>query len=472
MTPDNDFREFWNTYQRLLGLITDPDGKRYSATRTLNERRAEMELQIPRLARFLAFAKWDSSAYKTVHIAGTSGKGSVTAIVARILHAAGIPAGHHISPYFQVPNEKLVFSGKPIAPSRFVELVTHFFSLHDNWIASGESPLKYGEAWVALTLFYFEISTVEWAIVETGMGGRFDPTNVISSDLAIITNISLDHTESLGSSIEEIAWHKAGIIKQGVPVITAETNPAALTVLEGEARTKGAPIYVLGREYSVEVTESNRSGMDLNIHLPGQRLGGIRTNLTGKHQAANIAMASMAIQKISENCGLEFPEDALRNGLAKVSMPGRMEIVQVDPTVILDGAHNPAKISALTGAIRDLYRGNRIIVVFGMLSNKDGSAMLEILQPIVHHWILTAPKVFGKPALEKSVLAARLNAIDKNASVSIAPNANEAIQSALQYARRDDLVVVTGSIYLVGEARSYWYPTNELLARLELESDE
>lgn len=464
--PD-EFASFWAANQGLLALITDPEGKRYLSPRNPQEKLADMVAQVPRLQGFLAANGNPQSKFRSIHIAGTSGKGSVTAMLASIFKHAGIPSGHHVSPYFQVPNEKLVISGHPIRPSKFVQLTEQFLGRHRNWESLGGAPLKYGEAWVALTLEFFASRLVDWAIIETGMGGRYDPTNVIDSALAIITNISLDHTESLGKTIEEIAWHKAGVIKPGQPIITAETRPEAIEVIEKEARAQQAPIQRMGRDFWFSVADMSRAQLVVDIRLPDKKYRNIHVNLTGKHQAENAALAVAAINTLTEKGEVDIPEDAIREGLTNVILPGRFEIIQESPTVILDGAHNPAKIDALKEILADQFPNRPLITIFGMLSNKDGDAMLASLLPAVTHWILTAPQVYGKLALDQSHLFSKLRALSKGVSAEKAATVQEAILIGLDRAKETDVILITGSIYLVGEARSHWMPVDTLLRQLE-----
>ncbi|MCB0035946.1 MAG: hypothetical protein KDE51_18070, partial [Anaerolineales bacterium] len=239
------FAQFEAQYKRLFGLVTDPTGSRIRKPRSREEIRERMELSLRRTAAFMAAAGHPERAFKAVQIAGTSGKGSVTLMVAALLRRLGWRTGHHTSPYLQTPLEKLVCDNRWIRPSEFSQLVDDFFALYDNWRTENGAfdSLLYGEAWVALTFLYMVQQQVEWGVIETGLGGRFDPITTVPAELAIITNIGWDHVQSLGPALTDIAWQKAGIIKPQQDVITAVQEPELLAVIAKEAAAQGATLF-------------------------------------------------------------------------------------------------------------------------------------------------------------------------------------------------------------------------------------
>ncbi|MCA9981038.1 MAG: hypothetical protein KDD89_09395, partial [Anaerolineales bacterium] len=239
----------------LFSLVRDPHGQRFFAPKTTAERRTAMQEGMARLADFLAFAGHPERACPAVYVAGTSGKGSVTMTLAALLKAIHPTQGvaHHTSPYLQEPLEKLVLNETWLAPSAFAELVAGFRAVHTAWAEqAGYDALRYGEAWVGLTFWWLAHTAVDWAVIEAGMGGRFDPTNLLPAELAIVTNVGWDHVGSLGPELTDIAWHKAGIIKNGKPVLTAVQAPALLSIIEKEAAEQDAPLWALGREIRLE----------------------------------------------------------------------------------------------------------------------------------------------------------------------------------------------------------------------------
>jgi dihydrofolate synthase/folylpolyglutamate synthase len=455
------FGEYWDAHHWLLSLIQDPEGNRYSSPKTAEDRLAEMRLQIPRLQGFLKYIGDPQQEFRSIHVAGTSGKGSVTTMIAGILAAEGNRTGLHVSPYLQLCNEKLVLNGRPISPSRFAALVRTFREDYTRWrqLAPGNF-LKYGEAWVALTLIFFREVDVEWAVIETGMGGRFDPTNVVNSELAIITNIDYDHTESLGRELETIAWHKAGIIKPGRPAITAEQKPSPLSIIEHEAARERAPLYRFGQEF-MAAGEGTPPSLRVSTPFREHVFEGIPAG--APYQLANAGAAVMAADVVNQMFDLPISSEHLHKALAAAQMPGRFETVQARPRVILDGAHNPAKMRALAGRLAAEFPGQKVSVVFGMLGMKEGEAMLSALAPLVRRWHLTQPNVLGKPAMPSARLAALLHKMDVRSPVSVHPILEDALDAGLAGLAREEILVVTGSLYLVGAARNRWFPRELLL---------
>lgn len=460
MTPIEDFRQ---QRQWLYTLVKDPEGKRFFIPKDRTQYQTEFEAQIERMNAFLEFAGNPHHRFKSVHVAGTSGKGSVTTMIASLLTACGQRTGDHISPYLQICNEKLRIDGQMIAPSQFADLVREFRRLYGHWTAQ-DQWLKYGEAWVSLTYLWFAQQQPDWAVIETGMGGRYDPTNVLDSALSIITNIDYDHTQSLGETLPEIAWHKAGIIKQGQRVLTAATQPEVLAVIEAEAVEKNAKLrqleYTLHADQSITVTTPNR--LYERIALP----------FAGQYQRQNAALAIAAVDWLAYDFGFPFTDEAIKRGFATLDYPGRFEVVQENPTVILDGAHNPHKIATLAQSVAAAYPNRKVTVLFGMIVNKDSSGALEALLPIADRFIITEPNVFGKPAQPATKVAEALRTLSDvegypNLSISQTPQVQDGITHFLTTAQPDDILLITGSIYLIGEARERWYPQEEILRRLE-----
>lgn len=451
--------QFDDAQKWLFSLITDPTGSRYFEVKDRAVRQQEFEEQISRMADFLAFAGNPQSSFNSIHVAGTSGKGSVVNMLAAMLSRAGIRTGFHVSPYVQVCNEKLVLDGQPISPSDFIALVDHFKLLYIDWKASSNqyNALKYGEAWVALTYLWLAQQNVEWAVIETGLGGRYDPTNVLPADLAIITNVDYDHVEVLGEDIREIASHKAGIIKADGMAVTGEQNEVVLEIIQKEAAAKGASLYRLGKDF-----DYRRTGDELIVDGPKNTYQGLRLGLLGAFQPINAAVAIAALDLLRDSRGLGIDRDAVKDGLAAVRYPGRMEIIQENPTVILDGAHNPHKIDALAETLKSNYPGRKFTVMIGMLVVKDGKGMIGGLHSLVGKWAVTQPDVFGKPSLPAGELYDMIRA-SSPAPVKEYENVGDALDQVLAAADPDEIILVTGSIYLIGEARERWEPSEKLL---------
>lgn len=418
------------------------------------EIRARAVARLDRLRAFLSFLGDPQRQYRTIHIAGTSGKGSTSTFTASILTAAGFRTGTHVSPYLQVATEKLQIDGQIVPASRYASLVDSMRERVEAWVAAGHERPNYGEFWVAMTYRYFAEEQVDVAVIEVGAGGRFDVTNVIEPDVAAITSIGYDHTVTLGSTLPEIAWHKAGIIKPGSIAISAVSEPEALPVIEAEARLQGSELrrVRLGIEY--DIVESDERGTSFMDTASGRRF---RVRLPGTFQAANAATA-VAITRAFD--AERVSDDDITTGLDAARFPGRMETVQREPLVLLDGAHNPEKVASLVRNLDALFPDRRRILIFGALESKNYQEMLESLLPRTDILIATAPYVFAKPSTSASEIAALAPA---NLAVEAIDDPIAAADRAVELAGPNDLVVITGSLYLVGNVRERWYPSERIL---------
>lgn len=461
---DSILRDYQHQVNWLYSLITDPTGSRYFIEKSLETRQREFSEQLARTADFLDFAGNPQARYNSIHVAGTSGKGSVVAMMAAILSASGLRTGYHISPYLQICNEKLVVDGRAIPPSAFAGLVRSLKQLHADWLTAGRAfnDLRYIEAWAVLTFLWFARQWVDWAVIETGLGGRYDPTNVLPAKLAVITNIDFDHVKTLGPDLQSIAWHKAGIIKPGGLAVTTETNPVALSVIEAEAVKKEARLYRLGPDFSFSVDKGG-----LSVQTPFSRYDNLQVAIPGRFQQGNAALAVAGLDILAAHQALSLPPEAVRTGLKSVRFPGRLELIQADPAVILDGAHNPHKMVALISSVRDLFPEKQITVLLGLIGDKDAPAIIKTLAPHVKRYIVAAPNVFGKPSLPPSELTHIIESATAGASVQIAPNVRAGLSLVLPSLTPHDVLLITGSLYLVGEAREHWFPKVELLRQLE-----
>ncbi|MEA2575488.1 MAG: dihydrofolate synthase / folylpolyglutamate synthase [Chloroflexia bacterium] len=468
--PDwQEIRAHYDAALHWLGsLITDPKGERYLIPQTQDEIRRAQGAGLARAIRFLDYLGNPQQAYHTVHVAGTGGKGSVATMIAAILQASGISTGLHTSPYLQVPNEKLVADGKLISPSGLVELVDQFKPLYESYseLFPNDKP-RYGEAWVALTHLFFQRTGVQWVVLETGMGGRFDPTNAGDYDLAVITNVDFDHVPQLGTTLPEIAWHKAGIIKTGKPTVTGESKPEALEVIEREAASQHSDLYRLGRDYYVENTRHQEPGVVASIRTPFGSVNDMYVSLVGEYQATNAGTAVMSTLLLRERHGLVITEQAIREAMHHLKIAGRMEIMQTAPLVVIDGAHNPQKMRAAASALRHDYAGMEKTLVIGMLQTKDALASLAEIVPGVDRVIATEARVLGKPTFAASEIAELARRVRPDVSVNVEPDVQLAIKRAIEVTGPGGMVFVTGSIYMLGKARELWYPQEELLRRLE-----
>lgn len=436
----------------VTGLIMGPPSPPPGSTpEEIRQRAIE---RIGRLSAFLEFLGNPHLQYPTIHIGGTSGKGSTTSLTASILSASGLRTGSHVSPYLQVSTEKLLIDGRPASAQRYAELVSGIQRSIEAWVARGNPVPTYGEVWVAMTFLYFAKEQVDVAVIEVGAGGRFDLTNVIQPRVVAITSIGFDHTVTLGNTLPEIAWHKAGIIKPGVTALTSVVDADALAVIQSEAELTGVELQIVHEGATYIDVDSNEQGTSFLDGSTGKRF---HVPLRGRFQAGNAALAVSICRAFDDSA---VSDDSISQGLLNTRFPGRMETVQTDPLVVLDGAHNPEKVSGMAAALRQVTGGRRLILVFGVLESKNYSEMWDHLEPLADMLIATAPKVLAKPPIPASEIAGLAG---PNLLVETIDNPLDAIERALELASPDDAIIVTGSLYLVGNIREHWYPSAQIL---------
>ncbi len=461
-------RDFHAAEAWMMSHILDPAGTRFLMDHDPAEVERDRQERKERLTAFLRFLGDPHFRFPSVHIAGTGGKGSVALLLGAILTEMGWKVGIHTSPYVQVPIEKLMINRHLIAPSEFAALVQDFRAWHAEFMRlCSDARLRYAEMWVLLTYYYFCQNRVDWGVVETGMGGRFDATNVLLPDLAIITNVDYDHVRALGPSLADIASHKAGIIKPYVPVIVGETKPVPLEIIQRETGLSDSTAYYLNHEIQYELLNANSQGLSLVVTTPFGSRYQVNVGLLGEFQAENAALAVSAAAVIARKRGVDLTEQQINAALAMVRFPGRLEQVQARPTVFIDGAHNPQKLQALARAMTRLFPGKKYTLIIGMLATKDVAASIGALLPQVNRIYATQPDVLGKPVLPAGQLAEQLRALAPGLDIVCMPQVPDAIDAALAAAGPDDIVLITGSIYMLGKVRPYWFATDELLRAAE-----
>lgn len=378
---------------------------------------------------------------RTVHVTGTNGKGSVTTFLANMLQQAGLKVGSYTSPHFVRYNERICLNGEEISNEDFAAVTEKTKAALDRFLAQGgEQPTQF-EFITAMAFLYFAEKQVDCAVIEVGMGGLWDSTNIITPEVSVITNVTLEHTERLGKTIEAIAAQKAGIIKPGVPVVT-EAEGKALEVIRGSAEANHAPLYVYGDDFS---TEELTSSMDTQTFLYrlGEKELEVAIHLPGEHQILNGAAALTAAEILRDKHGVP-DEAAMLRGMEAARWPGRLERIHRNPDIILDGAHNPSGVTVLRKALDEYYPKARRIYVFGMMADKDVSQVSDILfRP--EDTIYTVLAHEGDRSEKPEKLAQRLH---KNAVPM--EDLTAAYQRAVSEAGSEDVVIVCGSLYLIG----------------------
>jgi dihydrofolate synthase/folylpolyglutamate synthase len=403
-------------------------------------RRFGIKLGLATLRRILANLGNPHRCYKTIHIAGTNGKGSVAASLANVLRCSGYRVGLYTSPHLVRFNERIQINGAPIADGEIVRLYRKVLRA----LPGGREPTFF-EFTTAMAFAEFARCRVDWAVIETGMGGRMDATNVITPELSIITNISLEHREYLGATVPRIAYEKAGIVKRRRPVVTGIRQASAFSVLDAIAQGRSSPVYRLGRDFSFRRTGAGRfTYRGLSHTWPD-----MATGLQGDYQAGNAALVLAACELLLNKApGVSL--ESLREGLATTRWPGRLEIVSEKPLLLLDGAHNLDAAKQLARHLRTHFKGRDITMVIGILDDKPYAAMLKLLLPLAARVIATQAKTSRALPAEKIAAEARTLAGD----VSVIKDVGQALAHALRAAPPGGLTLAAGSLYVVGEAKA------------------
>jgi len=390
--------------------------------------------------------------FRSVHVAGTNGKGSTAAFLASMLGSSGLRVGLYTSPHLVDFTERIRVNGAAVTQERVVELAGRVQSAAAGLAApDGSGPVvpTFFEATTAMAFVHFAEAGVDIAVVEAGMGGRLDSTNVVTPLVSVITNIDLEHTEFLGPTIEAIAAEKAGIIKPGVPVVTGAVQPEALAVIAREAARQQAPLHRMPADFGpVQV----RTGAVLQFDYRGMAVAyrDLRTGMIGRHQAGNASLALATLECLGR-AGVAVPEQSVRHGLEHAAWEGRLERVAERPAVYLDGAHNPASAAVLAEALRELKPSfRRLVLVIGILKDKDHRGILARLLPLADRVIVTRPAY--ERAMDPDALAAEVRR--DHHDVETAGSVAGALARAREGAADEDLIVVSGSLYTVGDARA------------------
>ena len=381
--------------------------------------------------------------YRCLHVGGTNGKGSTSAIAASILQAAGYRVGLYTSPHLVDFSERIRVNGAPISEESVCRVTQRLRAL----LGSSLSPTFF-EFTTALAFQHFADTQVDVAVLEVGMGGRFDATNVITPAVAAITNVALDHQQYLGSSVASIAYEKAGIIKPRVPAVAGRLCADAREVVRAAATERGAPLLELGHDFFVE----GEHPAAFRYRGLGVELGGLSCPLEGRHQLDNAACA-LALVELARDQGLDAPESAVREGMGSVRWEGRLEIAERHPFLLLDGAHNPAAAESLArylAGFRHAHPGARVILLIGMMRDKDWSGFCSAVCPEADEVVVTEPSI----PRSASVGELRSAVCAQGGSLHTVPVPADALAYARRLAAREDVICVTGSLMLVGEVKA------------------
>ena len=393
-------------------------------------------------------------AYPSTHIAGTNGKGSAAAFLESILRHAGLRTGLNTSPHLEKINERIRINGQEISDEPFAETLTHIHALIEELLAASKlrAHPTYFECVTAMAFEHFARERVNFGVFEVGLGGRLDATNILAPLVTIITRIDFDHESFLGHSLREIAAEKAGILKPGVPVVLAEQRQEAREVIVARATELGCPVVEPSEVFQV-TQESMEDGcvrarvMEANSGTTFE----IAPNLPGRFQLQN-ALNAVATARLLHHRGFQITDDAIMRGIAETVWPGRLEKLQSDPAVYLDGAHNPGAARELAHFLEQNFAGRKVWLVYAALRDKAVDEVAGLLFPHAAEVIFTAPRS------SRAVSAPQLAEIAGHhaARFSVVPDAERAFERALAQAAPEDAIFITGSLYLVGQLRHYW----------------
>lgn len=393
--------------------------------------------------------------YGVIHIAGTNGKTSTARITESLLRAHGLRVGLMTSPHLHRLNERIMIDGEPIADRM----------LADNWadvepvlqmvdaelLANSEPALSFYEALTVLTFACFADAPVDVAVIEVGMGGEWDATNVVVADVAVLTPIAMDHAEFLGETIREIARTKAGIIKPASRVVSAHQSDDAMEEILRATELSEATLRVLGRDFYLMSVEQAVGGQVLSVSGIAGEYRSLTLPLFGEHQADNAAVAIAAVESFLGNGETPLGSEVVEDGILLSSSPGRLQVIDHQPTVIIDAAHNPHGAEALCRALMGSFAFPRLACVVGILQEKDVIGIIEALDPVVDHFVVTQSQ--SDRAISVSDLADAVSAIAGPDRVDSRANVESALERAKEISGVDGGVIITGSITLIGEVR-------------------
>lgn len=420
---------------------------------------------LPDLSRITALAERlgePQRTYPSVHVTGTNGKTSVSRMLAALFEALGIQAGTYTSPHLQSLRERLRVGNEMMTKGQFAAAyqdVAPLADLVDSERSSAGERVTYFEMLTALAYWWFADYPVEVGIFEVGMGGSWDATNLIRGEVAVLTSIDVDHPE-LGSSPAETAVEKAGIIKPGAAVVSAAQSPEVLAVIRAAAERRDATLLVEGHDFGVDERRLAVGGQVLTLRTPSRRHTEVFVPLHGPHQAENAAVALAAFHAFLGDLD-RIEDDLVRAAFASVEVPGRLEVVKRSPTVVLDGAHNPAGAHRAAEAIQEAFAFRDLVVVVACLADKDVAGIVRAFRDIASHVVVTSVPSNRAASLDAMEAAARSVWEGTSVAVERAGTVADALDKATGVTGPSDGVLVTGSLYTVGAARDLYAPLDE-----------
>jgi len=412
-------------------------------------------------------------AFRSIHVTGTNGKGSTVRIASAVLESLGLRTGTYVSPHLHDVRERIMVGLRPIAPEVFAEVHTEVDALArliDERAVGRDGddahPVTFFELMTAMAFAHLADEAVDVAVIEVGMGGRWDATNVMDADVSVIGEVDLDHT-ILGGTPAEVAGEKVGIIKPGARVVSAAQTPDVMSVVGRAVAEAGAELAVVGRDLVLIGREPVAGGQRLTVEVHGRRIDDLLLPLRGEHQARNLLLALGAVEALLGPSFAAVSDEALRAGVANARVPGRLEVVREDPTVVVDAAHNPHAAAALAAGLRESFRFRDVILVVACLDDKDVEGILAALGDVTSHVIVTVPPSERSADLGRMRAAAEAVFSPRGVHVEDAEDVAHALDLAMSITGPADAVLVTGSITTVGAAREHLQPSDEMRAEID-----
>ena len=390
--------------------------------------------------------------YKIIHVTGTNGKGSVTTYISYALFTSGLRVGRFTSPHLESYTERIEINDVQISKDAFGELISRVRQGVEQIIADGVEPPTQFEILTAAAFLFFKEQGVDYAVVEAGLGGLLDSTNVVKPIVSVITNVTLDHQAYCGDTVEEIAKHKAGIIKEGIPVVTAAQG-GPLGVIEEAAKEKHAPLYIFNRKFGIDSRSVVPGGQIMTISAVDMAPAMLFTTMAGVHQSVNLACALQAVRLIMEQDDA-ISEETMREGFARATWAGRFEIKKaLDRTFIFDGAHNAAGAESFNMTYQELFEDKPKTIIMAILSDKDENGIIrEVVKPKDTVIAVAAPT----PRTEiPEQLVENVRQCVKQVVAQTEESVSDALELALRSTQAGDNIVVCGSLYILGEARAW-----------------
>lgn len=387
---------------------------------------------------------------KFIHVAGTNGKGSTSSFIANILIEGGYKVGLFTSPYLEVFNERMRINNQDISDDSLAKITLAVKEKVDEMLNKGMAHPTEFEIVTAIAMQYYKEEKADFVVLEVGLGGRYDSTNVIKNSIAsVITTISMDHTDILGDTLGKIAYEKAGIIKDNGFAICYPQDKEAEDVILEVAKEKNAKLTFVPTE-NLEVIETTEFGSKFNFEYKNTKMSDLEIGLIGTHQAQNAATALTAVLALRDEGYLSISDDAIRRGLKQTKWSGRLEVLRRNPTFLIDGAHNIQGIQALKKTVNSIFKYDKLILGVAILSDKDVDHMIEELVPIADKIVVTEANIFR--AMKAEDLAAKIEKYNNN--IIIESNIEKAVQKTFEIANENDLIVFSGSLYLIGDVRT------------------